>query len=65
LPVLAGVLSTAKTLLVVPKGRQALDLYRQGLVEAAVLLPEQMFDEKKFDKLLKKKVCCRKKSGLF
>ena len=55
LSTLAGASSTAKTLLVVPKARQALDLYKKGLAEGVVFLPEQMFDKKKFGKLLKKK----------
>jgi DNA polymerase III epsilon subunit-like protein len=55
----AATLSSArqagKTLLVVPKAQQALDLYKQGLVDEAVFLPERQFDPKKFAKLIKKK----------
>ncbi|MEK7161718.1 MAG: 3'-5' exonuclease, partial [Patescibacteria group bacterium] len=43
-------------LLVVPKARQVLELYKDGLVDAAVFSPEVSFDEKKFLVTLKKKV---------
>ena len=35
-------------LLVVPKARQVLELYKDGLVDAAVFSPEVSFDEKSF-----------------
>jgi len=54
LPVLAGSLSSAKTLLVIPKAQQALDLYKQKLVASVVFTPELQFDEKKFAALAKK-----------
>jgi DNA polymerase III epsilon subunit-like protein len=55
LPTLAGVTPSAKTLLVVPKAQTALGLYKQGLVDGVVFLPEQQFDQKKFAKFSKKK----------
>jgi len=43
-------------LLVVPKARQALDLYKEGLVETAIFSPDVSFDEKKFLTALKRKI---------
>ncbi len=42
-------------LLVLPKAQAVLELYRQGKVAGMVFLPEQLFSEKKFSALLKKK----------
>ncbi len=55
-PILAAAKQEAKTLFVVPKAQTALDLYKQGLIDEAVFLPELKFDKKKFTKFLKKKV---------
>jgi DNA polymerase III epsilon subunit-like protein len=44
-----------KTLLVVPKVQIALDLQKNKLADATIVLPEQMFDVKKFNALIKKK----------
>lgn len=55
LPNLAAGSTSKKTLLVLPTARQALDLYRQKLVGAAVFLPELQFDEQKFIALTQKK----------
>jgi DNA polymerase III epsilon subunit-like protein len=44
-----------KTLLVVPKAQQALDLYKKGLVGKSVFLPEQQFSAKRFELLLQRK----------
>ncbi len=41
-------------LLVVPKPQEVLNLYRQGLVDHPVFLPESSFDGEKFSRLLKK-----------
>lgn len=55
LPGLAQAPSSAKTLLVVPKAQQALDLYRQKLVNSVVFLPQLQFDERRFAALTQKK----------
>lgn len=55
LPDLAGAVLPGKTLLVVPKAQQALDLYKQKLINSVVFLPEQQFDKKKFEALKNKK----------
>ncbi len=47
--------TSSKTLLVVPKAQQALDLYRKKAAQAAVFLPELRFHKKNFSKLAKKK----------
>ena len=54
---IAGSLKKAKnkTLLVLPKARQVLDFFRQGLIAAPVFPTELQFDDKKFAVLLKKK----------
>ncbi len=54
LPVLARAEHEGKNLLVVSKTQTVLDLYKQKVVGAAVFLPQQQFDKKKFAKLLKK-----------
>ncbi|MDR3642343.1 MAG: exonuclease domain-containing protein [Candidatus Doudnabacteria bacterium] len=45
----------AKSLLVIPKSRQVLELYRQKLVAKPIFLPEQTFNENKFESLIKQK----------
>lgn len=51
---LALTANTTKTLLVLPKSHLALDLYKRGLAEAAVFLPEQQFNKNNFTTLLNK-----------
>ena len=54
-PALVSGVPKEKILLVVPKAQAVLDLYRQGLVEEAIFLPEVQFDEKKLNQLMGKK----------
>lgn len=44
------------TLLVVPKARQVLELYKEGLAESAIFSPDVSFDAKKFLTALKRKI---------
>ena len=52
---LAGAVGEKKLLVVVPKAQTSLELYKQKQVEMSVFLPEWLFDEKKFARLLAKK----------
>lgn len=51
----ASIIKQKKALIVVPGSHQVLELYKKGMVEAAVFLPEQQFSEKKFNALQKTK----------
>ncbi len=53
-PILAKAPYKKRTLLVVPKVQSVLDLYKQGLADAAIFLPLQRFSEENFIKLQKK-----------
>jgi DNA polymerase III epsilon subunit-like protein len=50
----AAAAKKSKTLLVLPNIAQVMQVYKQGLIEDAVFLPENIFNEKKFSALLKK-----------